>query len=218
MSVRDNGKGIDPAMLPAVFELFRRVDMPARSDSGLGVGLALSRSLVEMHGGRIDARSDGPDRGSEFIVRLPLQSGPIEAPVHERRRPEGSALRVLVVDDSVDSAESMAMVLEMSGHEVRQAHSGEQALGAVREFRPDAVLMDIGMPDLSGYEVAERLRSAPDTREVALIAMTGYGQKADRERSAAAGFDHHLVKPLDFDKLNEVLASFARVPATDRAS
>jgi signal transduction histidine kinase len=220
--VRDTGVGIAPELLPTMFELFRRADDSlGRSEGGLGIGLALARGLVEMHGGRIEAFSEGPGKGSEFTVRLPrcsaevLESPP--RPVAEQQCRDPKQLRVLVVDDSVDSAESMAIILEMSGHDVRKAHNGPDALRTASDYRPDVVLMDIGMPGMSGHEVAQKMRETSATRDIVLIAMTGYGRQVDREQSRAAGFDHHLVKPLDFEKLNEVLTTSAgpgkRAPA-----
>jgi signal transduction histidine kinase len=211
--VRDTGMGIAPELLPTMFELFRRADDSlGRSEGGLGIGLALARGLIEMHGGRIEAFSEGPDKGSEFTIRLPRST--IEASVEPERQPavelarrDAKPLRVLVVDDSVDSAESMAIILEMSGYEVRKAHSGPEALDMAADYRPDIVLMDIGMPGMSGHEVAQKMREGAATRDIILIAMTGYGRQVDREQSRAAGFDHHLVKPLDFEKLNEVLTT-----------
>jgi signal transduction histidine kinase len=212
--IRDTGVGIAPELLPDLFQLFRRADDSiARSEGGLGIGLALARGLVEMHGGRIEAFSEGPGKGSEFTIRLPRSTAEIApepprqpSPVEHARR-DGKQLRVLVVDDSVDSAESMAIILEMSGHDVRKAHNGPDALRAASDYRPDVVLMDIGMPGMSGHEVAQKMRETSATRDVVLIAMTGYGRQVDREQSRAAGFDHHLVKPLDFEKLNEVLTA-----------
>ncbi len=230
--VKDTGVGIAADMLPNLFQLFRRADDSlARSEGGLGIGLALARGLVEMHGGNIEAISDGPGTGSEFVIRLPRCTA-IEvaeppqcqdAGPHEHRK-----LKVLVVDDSVDSAESMAIILEMSGHDVRKVHNGPDALRAAADYRPDVVLMDIGMPGMSGHEVAHKMRENPAMREVVLIAMTGYGRQVDRDQSRAAGFDHHLVKPLDFEKLNEVLKTstaqgkrppaFVRPPAGKQTS
>jgi signal transduction histidine kinase len=212
--VRDTGIGIAPELLPTMFELFRRADDSlGRSEGGLGIGLALARGLIEMHGGRIEAFSDGPGKGSEFTIRLPqCEAGAVEQPPRpavEQPGCEPKQLRVLVVDDSVDSAESMAIILEMSGHDVRKAHNGPDALREASDYRPDVVLMDIGMPGMSGHEVAQKMREASTTRDVVLIAMTGYGRQVDRDQSRAAGFDHHLVKPLDFEKLNEVLTASA---------
>jgi signal transduction histidine kinase len=232
--ITDTGVGIPADLLPNLFQLFRRADDSlARSEGGLGIGLALARGLVEMHGGRIEALSDGPGKGSEFVIRLP-RAGIVDAAEPQPRQPadahkgEARPLRVLVVDDSIDSAESMAIILEMSGHNVRKAHNGVDALSAAAEYRPDVVLMDIGMPGMSGHEVARKMRENASLREVVLIAMTGYGRQVDREQSRAAGFDHHLVKPLDFDKLNEVLTAptagdkrppaFVRIPAGKRTS
>jgi signal transduction histidine kinase len=233
--VRDTGVGIPPELLPTMFELFRRADDSlGRTEGGLGIGLALARGLVEMHGGRIEAFSEGQGKGSEFTIRLPRST--IEAAAAEPQRPpvvepcrrDAKPLRVLVVDDSVDSAESMAIILEMSGYEVRKAHNGPEALHMASDYRPDVVLMDIGMPGMSGHEVAQKMRETSATRDIVLIAMTGYGRQVDREQSRAAGFDHHLVKPLDFEKLNEVLTastgsgkhpqSFVRAPAGKRTS
>ncbi len=212
--VKDSGSGIPRDMLPQVFDVFRRIGgAPGHAEGGLGLGLALARGLVEMHEGRIEALSDGPGHGSEFVVRLPRSAmKAAEAPVDSPCTKGPGRLRVLVVDDSVDSAESMAIILEMSGHDVRKAHSGPDALRIVADYRPDVVLMDIGMPGMTGHEVAQKLRETPATRELVLIAMTGYGRQVDREQSRAAGFDHHLVKPLDFDKLNEVLAGSTGSP------
>jgi signal transduction histidine kinase len=212
--VKDTGAGIPQDMLSKVFELFRKSDGAlARADGGLGIGLALARGLIEMHNGRIEAFSDGLGKGSEFVIRLPRAAahtedapGLKEIPVQPKRE-AAHHLRVLVVDDSVDSAESMAIILEMSGHDVCKAHNGPDALRVACEYRPDVVLMDIGMPGMSGHEVALKMRQTPALRGAVLIAMTGYGRQVDREQSQAAGFDHHLVKPLDFEKLREVLAA-----------
>jgi signal transduction histidine kinase len=215
--IKDNGRGIPREKLPDIFQLFRQIDIPhERAQGGLGIGLAVSRGLVEMHNGRIDVRSEGAHRGSEFIVRLPL-SEQAALPASAARQPESppaetAGLRILVVDDSVDSAESMSLVLGISGHEVRVEHNGPDALRAAEEYRPDIVLMDIGMPGMNGYEVARRMRETPAMRETALIAMTGYGRQADRDQSRAAGFNHHLVKPVDFDTLQSLLADAAPAP------
>jgi signal transduction histidine kinase/DNA-binding response OmpR family regulator len=203
ISVRDQGIGIDPELRPRIFDLFaqgkRGLD---RAQGGLGVGLTLARRLTEMHGGRIEALSEGRDRGSEFRVYLPClamvgeaaSSAPVPA---ARPAPGPGALRILVVDDNRDAAEGTAAVLEMEGHEVRMAADGEAALAAASDFRPDVVVLDIGLPLLDGYEVAHRLRRAPATQSVFLIALTGYGQKEDRQAAQDAGFDRHFVKPAD---------------------
>jgi signal transduction histidine kinase/CheY-like chemotaxis protein len=203
--VRDDGVGIDGDLLGRLFEPFTQADRTlARSEGGLGIGLALTRSLVRMHGGTVEARSDGLGRGSEFVVRLPLadDGAPLSAPaVRPRRAP--AHLRVLVVDDNVDLADTLADAVASWGHTVTVAHDGTSALAAALAAPPAVVLLDIGLPDLDGYEVARRLR--PQLPEARLIAVTGYGQPQDRERALAAGFDHHLVKPVDLDNLQCVV-------------
>lgn len=212
IAVRDTGIGIEPQMLPRVFDMFSQ-EKPAleRAEGGLGIGLALARGLVALHGGAIEARSGGRGQGSEFIVRLPLdapvaqhaaaaQTAEPEAPAHS------SGLRILVVDDSVDTAESLAVVLRFDGHEVRSAHGGRAALDAVAEFRPHIAVLDIGMPEVNGYQVAERIRAQPRDDHIVLIALTGWGQESDRQRAIAAGFDHHITKPLDLEHLRSLIA------------
>jgi signal transduction histidine kinase/DNA-binding NarL/FixJ family response regulator len=218
--VRDNGIGIPSEMLSRIFDLFAQVDHSLdHSQGGLGLGLTLVRSLVEMHGGSVQAHSDGLSRGSEFVVRLPvLKLAPpepqtaITAPGLAPAREEpvrGPAYRVLVVDDNVLSAQSMAMVLKLEGHDVEVSHDGGLALEAVRRFRPEIVLMDIGLPGMDGYEVARRLRAdAQLGAGIALLAaVTGYAEDDARRRSREAGFDHHLVKPVDPDGVLALLAS-----------
>jgi signal transduction histidine kinase len=217
--VRDSGIGISTQDLGRIFELFRQLEQPDRRQGGLGVGLALARRLVELHGGSIEAQSEGAGKGSEFIVRIPeLCSGQAEvaaspAPGHGTT----AALRLLIVDDNVDSARTLAMLLELSGHEVRVAHSGAAALQAVAERRFDAVLLDIGMPEMNGYEVAQRLRAEQKFNGL-LIALTGYGRDYDREVAHCAGFDHHLVKPVDYSMLEQILrgTSIARLQTEER--
>jgi two-component system CheB/CheR fusion protein len=210
--VRDDGIGIPPEMLASIFEMFAQVDTSLeRTQGGLGIGLTIARRLVEMHGGTIAAASEGPGMGSELVVRLPLAPAPEAAapdPRVEATAP-GASLRILVVDDNEDSAESLAMLLGLTGHDVRTAHDGPQALTAAAEHRPDVVFLDIGMPGMNGYEVASRLRRRPETQGVLLAAMTGWGQEEDRRRSKEAGFDYHLVKPLDPKALDELLARAA---------
>jgi signal transduction histidine kinase len=206
ISVKDNGIGIAPNALSQVFDMFMQVDRSTRrSQGGLGIGLTLVRSLVGMHGGTVEARSDGPGLGSEFIVKLPLL---VEKPaVAEQARaikPLPSR-RILIVDDSRDGGESLAMLLRVLGAEVALAHSGRHALECVDSFRPDVVLLDIGMPGMDGYEVARRIRANPANRNMSLIALTGWGQDEDRRRSVAAGFNHHLVKPADIEQLRQLL-------------
>jgi CheY-like chemotaxis protein len=200
--VRDTGVGIPAEMLPRVFDLFAQAERTLdRAQGGLGIGLTLVRTLVEMHGGSVGVVSEGPDRGSEFTVRLPaLPAGtpPAANPdraAHPAREP--AAHRILIVDDNVDSADSLAILLKGAGHEVWTAHDGPAAIEAARARRPGVVLLDIGLPRLDGYEVARRLRRESDLPGVRLIAMTGYSQDADRRKAEEAGFDHHLVKPVD---------------------
>jgi CheY-like chemotaxis protein len=209
--VRDTGAGIARDMLPQIFEPFVQADRVLhRSQGGLGIGLTLVRRLVEMHGGSVTAHSEGPGKGSEFVVRLPALSpsilgataagadgGPVRPAQHRR---------ILVVDDNVDAAESLALLLRMEGHDVRVAYDGPGALAAVEAERPDLVFLDIGMPVMNGYDVARRLRERPGLQNLLLVAMTGWGQEEDRRRSHEAGFDHHLVKPVEPDALHELLA------------
>ena len=210
MRVTDTGVGIPAELLPRVFDLFTQGDRsPERAEGGLGIGLALVRRLVEMHGGSVEAHSEGAGRGSELVVRLPLLDLPQETSVNE-----GSELpqhagprRVLVVDDNRDAAEIMTVLLEIWGHQVRIAYSGPDALGVAAEYRPDAALLDIGLPGMSGFEVARRLRELPGWDGVMLVAVTGYGQDEDLRRSREAGFDHHLTKPVEPARLQSLLAA-----------
>jgi signal transduction histidine kinase len=206
VSVRDNGIGIAPSLLGQVFDMFMQVDRSTRrSQGGLGIGLTLVKSLVAMHGGSVEARSDGPGLGSEFVVRLPLlQESSLPATAARRVEPLPQR-RILIVDDSRDGCESLAMLLRVLGAQVALAHSGRDALHSVDTTRPDVVLLDIGMPGMDGYEVARRIRANPANRNIRLIALTGWGQDEDRQRSAAAGFNHHLVKPADIDQLRQLL-------------
>jgi PAS domain S-box-containing protein len=211
LRVRDTGVGLPPEKLEEIFELFTQVDRSSdRSQGGLGIGLTLVRRLVEMHGGRVEARSEGLGRGSEFLVRIPLLAEP-SAAAHPEEKPAaepagGPALRVLVVDDNVDAANTLAMLLEINGHRVYTAHDGPAAIESSRAHKPDVMLLDIGLPGMDGYEVARRLRALPELSGAVLVALTGYGQDEDRRRSAAAGFDHHLVKPVDPQTLIDVLS------------
>src|SRR6185503_9190343 len=209
LSVRDNGIGISAELLPRVFDFFVQGSRSLeRSQGGLGIGLTLVKRLVEMHGGTVTAHSAGLGKGSEFVVDLPLpdqaagseRSGVIDAAaVGGRRR------RVLVVDDNVDAAESAAALLSIWGHQVRTVHDGLSVMRHVKEFRPEIVLLDIGLPGKNGYDVARELRQLPDSPVRMVAAMTGYGQEQDRRRSAEAGFDVHLTKPLDLERLRELL-------------
>jgi PAS domain S-box-containing protein len=207
--VRDNGMGVPAGLLPHVFDLFTQADRSLdRSQGGLGIGLTLVKRLVEMHGGRVEARSEGPGRGSEFIVRLPASSLPgEEAAAGQPAPPASRALKILVVEDNVDAAEMMSFLLTLGGHEVRTARDGPEALETARAFEPQAVLCDIGLPGMNGYEVAARLREQPAFQKTALIALTGYGQEEARRRSKEAGFDYHLVKPVEPEALDALLES-----------
>ena len=206
ISVRDNGVGIDAELLPNIFDLFeqgkRSLD---RSQGGLGVGLTLVHRLVELHQGEVTARSDGSGRGAEFRVVLPCLSevGDGSAPVRDSGggAKARAACRILVVDDNHDAAEATKVLLELGGHEVKMVGSGADALASAPVFAPHVVLLDIGLPEMDGYVVAQRLRELAETRGACLIALTGYGQPADRERARSAGFDHHLTKPADPDSL-----------------
>jgi CheY-like chemotaxis protein len=213
ISVKDSGTGIPGEMLPQVFELFTQVDRSNRTQGGLGIGLTLVKSLVEMHGGRVEAKSAGVGQGSEFIVRLPLIDS---ARIAETPVPHGtvhglllSPRRILVADDNHDAADSLAMLLRLLGAEVKIVYSGSEALAALHEYRPSVVLLDIGMPGMDGHEVARRIRKLPEFKDVLLIAMTGWGQDEDRRRSSNAGFDYHLIKPADVGTLESLLLSAA---------
>ena len=211
--LRDNGIGIAADQLPRIFDMFTQVDTTlARSVSGLGIGLTLVKSLVEMHGGSIEAESPGPGGGSTFTVRLPLAGRDAESPAIPKGdavEPQRSARRILIVDDNVDGAESLAMLLDFSGYEVRTAHSGLEAIAAAREFHPEVVFLDIGLPGMNGYEVAQHFRQERGFDGIVLIALTGWGSAEDKRRSREAGFDFHLTKPVDTNSLEDVLARFS---------
>ena len=215
LSVRDTGSGIPPEMLPRVFDLFSQIDQGSdRAQGGLGIGLTLVKSLVELHGGSVEARSDWPKGGSEFVVRLPLGMGECAERASLPAAPSAvlSSRRVLVVDDNRDAAESLGMLLKLLGADVRVVFSGPEALEAVAREKPAVVLLDIGMPGMNGHEVAARIRELPDTQDVKLIALTGWGQEKDRRRSELAGFDHHLIKPADVDALQTLLMTLDSRP------
>ena len=209
IAVEDNGLGIAPDVLPKVFDLFTQgAQSLDRAQGGLGIGLSLVKGLVEMHGGTVTAESRGEGQGSCFRVRLPLSllraapprdaSAPAVAVAHRRRR-------ILLVEDNPDAADAMQMLLHSMGHEVTVLNDGGEALRVARDVRPDLIMLDIGLPGVDGYQLARQLREAPETRGAQLVAVTGYGQAKDRERSREAGFDMHLVKPVDPERLTEVV-------------
>jgi len=205
---RDSGIGIPVEMLPRVFELFTQVDRSLdRSQGGLGIGLTVVRKLAEMHGGSVSVASEGQGRGSEFTVRLPISDSSVETPAVQDAVTSGRSLKILVVDDNVDMATSIGKLLGHLGHTIRIAHDGPAAINAAREFSPDVILLDIGLPGLDGYRVAEALRREAAFANVRLIAVSGYGQAEDCKRAQAAGFDTHLVKPVDFSALVSALAA-----------
>jgi signal transduction histidine kinase len=212
--VQDSGVGIAADMLPRVFEMFLQVDRPLeRSQGGLGIGLTLVKRLLQMHGGSIEARSAGPGKGSEFVVRLPVAPEPLRGAIAAdgEREPAAptSRHRILVVDDNRDAAETLAELLGLTGNDLRTAHDGVEAVEVASGFRPDVVLLDIGLPRMDGYEVAQKIREQPWGRDMVLVAVTGWGQEEDRRRSREAGFDHHLIKPVEPDALLKLLASLA---------
>jgi PAS domain S-box-containing protein len=219
IAVGDNGIGIAADMMPRLFTIFSQAkDVLGRAEGGLGIGLSLVRGLVTLHGGSVEARSDGPGKGSEFIVRLPIgapaAATQIEAPA-ESAVPEGSAggvgLKILVVDDNRDAADSCATLLELCGHHVQTAYTGRNALELAETFRPHALLLDIGLPDFDGYQLARKIRAAPWGNSVVLIALTGWGQEQDRRRAFDAGFDHHLTKPIAPETVESLLRSLNSV-------
>jgi signal transduction histidine kinase len=200
--VRDTGIGIDPSQLTRVFEMFVQIDTSLeRKRGGLGLGLTIVKTLVEQHGGRVRAGSAGPGRGAEFVIHLPLPPAAVELSAADASGPSPAPTtaprRVLIVEDNCDSAEMLATFLTMEGHQVQMAHDGRHGVEAFHSFRPDIVLLDIGLPEINGYEAARRIRALPTGRSIALVALTGWGQDADRRRSAEVGFDAHLVKPVD---------------------
>ncbi len=210
LRVRDTGMGIAADLLPKVFDLFtqgeRSLDRP---EGGLGIGLTLVKRLIELHGGTVQALSEGPGLGTEMVVRLSLLAGDLPADSSKNGEPgrASAARRVLVVDDNRDATETLALLLELWGHEVHSAFDGPSALAMAAEHRPEIVLLDIGLPGMTGYEVAQRLREVPGLERAMLVAVTGYGQREDHRRTREAGFDHHLVKPVEPEKLRELIDS-----------
>jgi CheY-like chemotaxis protein len=218
IKVRDNGHGMSPDVLPHIFEPFTQAERTLdRSQGGLGIGLTLVRNLVELHGGRVTAQSEGPDRGSEFVVRLPAPPQGTDEPEAPRAKQSADAggMRVLVVDDSHQSAQTIKILLELSGHDVRAVHDGPAALAAYRTYRPDAVLLDVGLPGMSGYDVARQIRREQGDKKPLIVAVSGYGQEEDKRQAQESGCDFHMTKPVDPTKLVALIAS---APSLVRAS
>ncbi|NNG22262.1 hybrid sensor histidine kinase/response regulator [Telluria aromaticivorans] len=218
IAVRDTGQGIDPQMLPYIFDLFTQAERtPDRSQGGLGIGLALVKSLVALHGGRVSAHSEGLGQGSEFVIRLPLLKAIPDVETPAQAQAVGAAvagpLRVLVVDDNADAAQMLATLLEAHGHAVSVEYDGTSGFARALRERPEVMLLDIGLPDMDGHELARRLRASSDTAGATLVALTGYGQSEDRERARQAGFDRHMVKPADLSELLRILAEVRSQPA-----
>jgi signal transduction histidine kinase/ActR/RegA family two-component response regulator len=209
IAVRDNGLGIPAELQTRVFEMFTQIDRPVEKGyTGLGIGLTLVKSLTELHGGRVEVRSDGPNLGSEFTVRLPIyvEAQPTEQLPSFPEAAPSRRLRVLIVDDNEAAIDMLGIIVKMLGNEVRTAADGQQAVGAAREFLPDVVLMDIGMPKMNGYEAAREIRQQSWGQRMLLVALTGWGQDEDKRRTREAGFDHHLVKPADPSELQRLFA------------
>ncbi|HZN99637.1 MAG TPA: ATP-binding protein, partial [Burkholderiales bacterium] len=218
VSISDTGIGIAADALPRVFDMFVQANArDSRAQTGLGIGLTLVRSLVEMHGGSVSAHSAGAGRGSEFVVHLPLGDG------RETHRTRGALApgkvagvpRVMVVDDNADAAESLAALLHILGADVHVSHDGRGALEALPSFRPAAIFLDLGLPGMDGYEIARHIRARAEAGKTLLVALTGWGQERDRRRTEAAGFDRHLVKPADLSALQAVLASLNAESSTN---
>jgi CheY-like chemotaxis protein len=211
VTVKDNGIGISREMMSKVFTLFcQGASSSERSAGGLGVGLSLVRGLVTLHGGQVEAHSEGLNRGSQFTVRLPIGSGePDSSEIHAKGTSATGAagLKLIVLDDCPDSAETFAELLQASGHHVQTAYTGRQAFMLAETFHPHALLMDVGLPDVNGYELAQRIRATPWGRDALLIAVTGWGQETDRQRALDAGFDHHLIKPIAAETVESLLQS-----------
>ncbi|MGH7520236.1 MAG: ATP-binding protein [Gemmatimonadales bacterium] len=210
ISVKDTGIGIPSELLPRIFDMFTQAGVSLdRAQGGLGVGLALVERLVKLHGGTVAAHSSGVGKGSQFTIRLPL-SQVLKQPAPERREggvSSGKRCRILVVDDNVDSVDSLAMLLSMMGHEVQTAGDGESAMTVAKQFRPDVAILDIGLPKVNGYDLAKQMRAQPWAKDVVLVALTGWGQETHRRRSAESGFNHHLTKPVEFDVLQQILSA-----------
>ncbi len=212
LKISDNGIGMHAALLPTIFTIFVQADSSLdRKASGLGIGLALVSRLTELHGGSVQAFSQGLNKGSQFVVRFPTLPASVQSVIRgvavQTVATEITLKKILVVDDNVDAAESTAMFLRLDRHDVRLAADGLSALATAQEFQPDVVLLDIGLPDIDGYEVAKRLRESPDHADTVLIALSGYGQDEHVQRSRLAGFDHHLVKPADLKMLDTLIST-----------
>lgn len=216
IQVADTGMGIAEHQLPRLFEMFMQVNPPDKSQGGLGVGLAIAKRLVQLHGGSIEAHSGGPGRGTEFVVRLPVVSAPKPTPGGGRQPPAlqaGRRLKVLVVEDNHDLVQMLELAIEAMGHEVRSALDGQSGVSAALSYRPDVVLLDLGLPIVSGLDVARELRRHREMANVRLVALTGWGQEEDHRHTSEAGFDRHLTKPTDPDDLQRLLAEFAAEPS-----
>jgi CheY-like chemotaxis protein len=227
VSVKDTGVGIPPDKLTSIFDMFSQVDRSLeKAQGGLGIGLTLVKRLIEMHGGSVEARSGGPGKGSQFIVRLPVVVD-VQAPARRRKARGGlgssrtggavAGLRILVADDNPDSAKSLGMLLKLAGNDTRTAFDGLEAVGVADEFRPDVILLDIGMPRMNGYDAARHIRGQSWGERAVLIALTGWGQDGDKLRSREAGFDHHMVKPLETAALMRLLESLKGATAGRQA-
>jgi CheY-like chemotaxis protein/anti-sigma regulatory factor (Ser/Thr protein kinase) len=213
VSVRDQGEGIAPGMLERIFDMFVQESSTTHRESGLGVGLALVKGLVELHGGTVEARSPGRNKGSEFRLRLPVGRGvtpPAGQPSVDAAAGNNRMRRVLIADDNRDAAQTLALLLQMGGHQVTVAHDGDEALRLATRDRPEVVVLDIGMPKLNGYEVASRLRAEPWSGKLTLVAVTGWGQAEDRKRALESGFDQHFTKPIDPKALLQLMAGDSR--------
>jgi CheY-like chemotaxis protein/nitrogen-specific signal transduction histidine kinase len=206
IEISDTGAGLPPELIPQIFDLFVQSDRTLdRAQGGLGVGLAVVKRLVEMHQGEVTARSEGLGRGSTFEIRLPRVARP--APMSDVEEPfKSEPRRILIVDDNRDAADSLGLLLKFSGHDTRVVYNGKDALASVESFKPDVAVLDIGLPDMDGYELARQIRRMPQSKPLRLIALTGYGQVEDQQRAYAAGFDGHLIKPVTSDALEHAMA------------
>jgi CheY-like chemotaxis protein/two-component sensor histidine kinase len=211
LRVRDSGRGISPELLPVIFDFFTQGDShPAGPQAGLGVGLSLVKSFVDLHGGRVRAHSEGVGRGADFTVEVPGVVRTDKACARPLLAKPPHSLRVLVVDDHADAATSLKLLLQLSSHTPHVAYTGLEAIETAKQICPDVILLDIGLPDMSGYDVAQRLRKQPETQDAVIIALTGFGNPSDREQAESAGCDSHLIKPVDGKRLQDVLAEAAR--------